>query len=1140
MAPAGGCAPPRGRGRQTGAGVFVGDVTALELVWGPAGQAVVLAGAGGALRVLAGAHSGAAAALLLEQRVLRPGTRLHGVRAYPLLGGSSGASSWSLLLFGERELRRATLQLEPLPSLQVSAPLGPFRTWVLDAAPCSQSAPRDAVPVVVGCNDNSVQFWRGEQLVARAVCSESCLLYSMSLLPHEGDAKNDVTVAAGTIFHDVLLWRTGSCLSEGLACDGTGTPLSCPPLARLRGHLGSIYRVLWVEDSCGRKGRRLVTASDDRSGRVWERRDSGRSCESIGLWECRCSAFGHAARVWDCAQVDVGEDGVQALVTASEDCSCRVWSLEGKELGCVSGHTGRGVWRVAAARGFVVSSGADAAVKLWDILQWVSPISGRVSSSHVVFALSADRPPVADESTAPTVSREVHTCREKPNKADDWVCCLGSGSSGTLYLGTHKGSVYRVSCTGPGEPETWETLHKSHRRAPFSFIHPIEKGQGGVLLGDLGGYATLVAQAASGWKAVEWEAHGGRAVLGVFGCVGPRLPVTSDRSGEVKCWQVRESTECTKIGRSPHGKIVTTMDFCPSRGLLVCGDKKGNIFAFDLNSTSSVEGVGHMQAILSVEKSHSHNAITMVKAEAHRIVSGGQDGCIFEHGLIASEVEEPVVLRPISRRKMQSMASVHYRVEVGGILLLGGFQGGDFVLWNDHDSCVVLRASCGGPTRPHALNVTSLSDFLFSFCKYNEVLIQRCKNECGVPACQTLTPSHHGKEIYDVCIVASSDGGFPMDIFTCSEDGSVKCLRVNGSDGCHSIHNFTGERIVGAAMRALSVHQLSEDAWFLVSAGAQEVLNAWRVNRNVTATRGDDGCMSVEWVGARVPHKSGRRQRKLKNSKTKHRCLCVRSASVDMAGKRVSLLVVSSSDASLSVLALSTDCVRTSWQVAADMCFHESPVLSISIRDIEGRTFVTSGATDGGIALWDISSALQGFGSGESAQQLRPLLALPQVHQSGVNALYLCQTPPVALPLGEKSVHLSVVSGGDDQAIHITICCLDLEHMLPDQAAPLACVVKRFSEARAHGSAVRGVWMDGDVLLSGGRDQRVRMWRLEGNSLSLRSEAMTDVGNMEAMGVVCIPQPRPEDSHLERRYCIVACGRGLQVMSCHRSEGFLH
>ena len=1139
MAPAGGCSTLSGRGRLAGAGAFVGDVTALELVWGPAGQVVVLAGAGGALRVLIGVHDGAAPALLLEQRVLRPGTRLHGLRACPLLGGSSGASSWSLLLFGERELRRATLHLEPQPSLQVSAPLGPFRTWVLDAAPCSQSAPRDAVPIAVGCNDNSVQFWQGTQLVARAVCSESCLLYSMSLLPHEGDAKDDVTVAAGTIFHDVLLWRTGSCLSEGLARDGTGTPVSCPPLSRLRGHLGSIYRVLWVKDSCGRKGRRLVTASDDRSGRVWERRDSGRFSESIGLWECRCSAFGHASRVWDCAQVDVGGDGQQALVTASEDCSCRVWNLEGKELGRVSGHTGRGVWRVAAARGFVVSAGADAAVKLWDIMQWVSPISGRISSAHVSFALSADRPPLADESTVPSVSKEVHRCRGKPNKADDWVCCLGSGSSGTLYLGTHKGSVYHVSFTGPGEPETWVTVHQSHRRDPFSCIHPLEKGQGGVLLGDLGGYATLVAQTASGWKAVEWEAHGCRAVLGVFGCVGPRLPVTSDRSGEVKCWQVRESTECTKVGRSPHGKIVTAMDFCPNSGLLVCGDKKGNIFAFDLNK--EVEGEGHMQAILSVEKSHAHNAITMVMAGSHRIVSGGQDGCIFEHGLFTFEVEE-AVLRPISRRKMQSMASVHYRVEVGGILLLGGFQGGDFVLWNDQDSCVIFRASCGGPVRPHALNVSSLSDFSFSFCKYNEVLIQRCKNACGVPACQTLTPSHHGKEIYDACIVTSADGSFPIDIFTCSEDGSVKCLRVSGSDGSHSIHNFTGERIVGAAMRALSVHQLSEDEWFLVSAGAQEVLNAWRVNRNETAICGADGSMSVEWVGARVPHKNGRHQRKLKNSKTKHRCLCVRSTSVEMTGKRVPFLVVSSSDASLKVLALLTDGERSSWQVAADMCFHESPVLSISIRDIEGRKFVASGATDGGVALWDISSALQGFVPGVSAQQLRPLLALPQVHQSGVNALHLCQTLPSVLPLdSKKSLYLSVVSGGDDQAMHITICCVDLENMLSDQAVPLNRVVKRFSEARAHGSAVRGVWMDGDVLLSGGRDQRVRMWHLEGNSLSLRSEAIVDVGNMEAMDVVCIPRPQQEDNSLfERRYNIVACGRGLQVLSCHRGEGFQH
>ncbi|CAN1152351.1 Putative SNAP25 homologous protein SNAP30 [Linum perenne] len=35
----------------------------------------------------------------------------------------------------------------------------------------------------------------------------------------------------------------------------------------------------------------------------------------------------------------------QLIVTAGEDCTCRVWDLEGKQLKMIKEHIGRGVWR---------------------------------------------------------------------------------------------------------------------------------------------------------------------------------------------------------------------------------------------------------------------------------------------------------------------------------------------------------------------------------------------------------------------------------------------------------------------------------------------------------------------------------------------------------------------------------------------------------------------------------------------------------------------------------------------------------------------------------------------------------------------------------------------------------------------------
>ncbi|KAL4446854.1 hypothetical protein ABPG77_008098 [Micractinium sp. CCAP 211/92] len=314
--------------------------------------------------------------------------------------------------------------------------------------------------------------------LVRADCSEICLLYSMSLLhrkqsppqqqgeqrvqqrryhPEPGQQQQQQQepssqsrpeqaprgaessywlVAAGTIFLDVLVWATPLAANSQLA--PVAAVREVPPLLRLQGHEGSIHRVRW--SPCGRL---LASASDDRSLRLWDvpalppaACDSSRGGGSSGgesdgraaalrtLQRPRHVLWGHTARLWDCCY-----GGSSFLVTASEDCSCRLWCLAtGSLLATVPGHRGRGIWHcalleqppaihtgqqaaeggttaaagaagdaeeqaeaaaaAAAARCVLFTSGADGSIKTWHLSDWLP--AGTGSSIDAAASSSCD------------------------------------------------------------------------------------------------------------------------------------------------------------------------------------------------------------------------------------------------------------------------------------------------------------------------------------------------------------------------------------------------------------------------------------------------------------------------------------------------------------------------------------------------------------------------------------------------------------------------------------------------------------------------------------------------------------------------------------------------------------------------------
>lgn len=643
-------------------------------------------------------------------------------------------------------------------------------------------------------------------------------------------SSSHILIAAGTVFGEIIVW---SCF-----IDNPGS-LSSNGVSSIHhfftGHEGSIFGVeMSPPVPClngNQTGRILVSCSDDRTVRIWdisgcehktaqdpsaystdgfELRSTGfGAVRELGSESCIAKAFGHVARIWGVhfMSPSAAHQGKIRLVSRGEDAQCLVWDLtweqsslqtpefQLREISSFHYHAGKHIFSLSMRSidgGIIVySGGADGAIKTF-----------KVDENEI----TNDRGAATSHSAGSTKAK-----KEVSLKAFNFVssdCFIGTSVNGEVQLGWI--GSQNLAELGMQPHVSKEILCVEDDLRGYSVISSLPQ-RGLALLGNVRGLIRLYDHKS---KSLVSIAQTDQRPLKLFALdsddPSKRLSfVTSYVSVD----RVNLFTVTIREGSEPHVQNTPLCLLYPSEvqcASFICGGryialgfKNGSLAVYRVPSPgdSSGEPVQPLTSVRLIHGSDGTRYITPFSSQTHDngsfveyVLTCGRDGNYCVHEVVTNASDDSFRLQTVHRSSpavSQSIEGVYFD-NASDDLMLYGFHGMDFVLWNESTQSEIARFFCGGARRLWAFHPSpeKAGDGLFIWHQngFNCRKIQ-------VDSSRPLRAGGHGREIKSMEVFNATNNQGNTLFATGAEDttvrlfapiqphtenlwGTLKCLRV--------------------------------------------------------------------------------------------------------------------------------------------------------------------------------------------------------------------------------------------------------------------------------------------------------------------------------------------------------------------------
>ncbi|XP_077781245.1 tRNA (34-2'-O)-methyltransferase regulator WDR6 isoform X3 [Podarcis muralis] len=1042
--------------------LLLAPITALEIV----GDHLV-AGEGPYLAIYS-LEPDASQSARCRKKVLR-NHNVHGIKEQQ----DAAPGSTALAVFGGKGL--VVLELSFRGGTAKLAELFPFRElhdWIWDLQ--WLEAP-GCVALALGHNSLALYDCAGQRTLREVHCQEKCILYSAHLV---GSSWDTLVLVAGTVFNQLVVW----CAAD--PPDDTGR---VKPRSRINGHKGVIFSICFSESKSI-----LASASDDRSLRLWGVGDLRSPPDPV---PCLVVCYGHQSRVWAVRLLS------SYVLSIGEDAACLVWNYQGEIVHRFKGHKGRGLRAVAAheRRGWVFTGGADSGIR-----QWL--LKGQSDGGNSLMRLDFPSPRRKGSPRAVKLVDVNH-----------------------LLVMTDAGAVYAYDLTS----KAWALVLEDAAYRSYSLLEVSVLISGvvacamGNLLGQVKVFPLCSPAESKELKLYEGKVHSlswasyagqdpGACSLFVSGAAGSLLWLeVSLGPPEGVAVVVKQCFRLPLCKQRWH----TCAAFTPQGELLLCGDRRGSLMLFECKPAQALSrgaGVGSSDPEgasglpgpdfpLTGEEPlaegpvsllfglHGKLGVTSITCHQDFIYSTGRDSCYRQLQVQGRQLRVLRKHRPC--KGLEWLEELRFGPD--GSMWVLGFHADRFVLWSASSNEMLLSVPCGGGHRSWSY-AHRLQAGTFAYVKSGDVVVHQSQDAHGGQ--RILKESLHGRELTCVCHVGvlQAPGQEPLStLATGSEDGMVNILSYRAQSRTVTQLAALGDHI--SSVRALAVAKDTQPkagsiSAVLFSAGGRAQIECYRML--LSPSHGSSGGMVRQLVHVA----SHRLDEQWERRKNRHKLV-----KMDPETRYMSIEVLAGVEYP---------------ELPAPLLFLAAACSDGSVR----RHLLSSAATDGSIAFWDLAPTLKRAAEALKAEGTEmklldlgtPVLTI-QAHSCGVNSLHIQEA---------ADRHFLVASGSDDGSISLSAVEVDAGSDTDQEAIAGTSIrlLRNSSRPCAHAAHVTGVrLLQPDFLLSVSVDQRMTLWHLREDSLSFVSSKFCHVADVA--GLECW-EAGAHDCHS------VICGQGLEILRC--------